>query len=77
MTYNLPLGKGKQFGGEWNGATNAILGNWELDVIEKLLSGFPVFVYDSADNSGVAFDDGGNNWNRPDQVCDPKASHPT
>jgi len=77
VTYNLPFGKGKQFDGEWSGATNAILGNWELDVIEKILSGFPVFVYDSADNSGVAFDDGGNNWNRPDQVCDPKASHPT
>lgn len=77
VTYDLPFGKGKQFGGNWNGVTNAILGNWELDVIERIISGFPVFVFDSVDNSQVAFNEGGNNWNRPDQVCDPKASHPT
>ena len=77
VTYDLPFGKGKQFGGNWNGVTNAILGNWELDVIERVISGFPVFVYNSVDNSGVAFNEGGNNWNRPDQVCDPKAGSPT
>ena len=77
VTYDLPFGKGKQFGGNWSGVTNAIFGNWELDVIERVISGFPVFVYNSVDNSGVAFNEGGNNWNRPDQVCDPKAGSPT
>ena len=41
VTYDLPFGKGKQFGSNWNGAVNAILGNWEVDVIERVTSGFP------------------------------------
>lgn len=77
VTYQLPFGKGKQFGSKWNGVTNAIAGNWEVDVMEKILSGFPVFIFDSANASGVAFNEGGNNWNRPDQICDPTATHQT
>ena len=60
-----------------NGAENAILGNWEIDVIERAISGFPLFVVDSANNSGVAFSWNGNNLNRPDMTCDPKSSHRT
>ncbi|HEY6767306.1 MAG TPA: carboxypeptidase-like regulatory domain-containing protein [Candidatus Sulfotelmatobacter sp.] len=77
VIYDLPFGRGRQFGGGWSGATNAILGNWEVDVIEKILSGFPVFIFNSSDGSGVNFNQGGNNFNRPDQICDPKASNPT
>jgi carboxypeptidase family protein len=77
VIYNLPFGKGKQFGSGWSGATNAILGNWEVDVIEKILSGFPIFVYNSTDQSGAGFNNGGNDYNRPDQVCDPKSGHPS
>jgi hypothetical protein len=47
-----------------------------VDVIEKVTSGFPVFVFDSSNNSGVGFNAGGNSFTRPDQVCDPKASDP-
>jgi hypothetical protein len=71
MTYDLPFGKGKHFGSAWNGATNAVLGNWEIDVIQRVTSGFPLFVVDSANNSGVAFSWNGNNLNRPDQISDP------
>jgi hypothetical protein len=71
VTYDLPFGKGKRFGSGWNSATNAVLGNWEVDVIEKATSGFPLFVVDSANNSGVAFSWNGNGLNRPDQVGDP------
>jgi hypothetical protein len=74
--YDLPFGKGKQYGSNWGSATNAALGNWEVDVIEKITSGFPIFVFNSVDNSGVNFNQGGNNYNRPNQVCDPKASNP-
>src|SRR5260370_28908947 len=55
ILYDLPLGKGKHFGGDWNGATNAVLGNWKLNVIERATSGFPLFVVDSADESGISF----------------------
>lgn len=71
VTYDLPFGKGKQFGANWNGPTNAVFGNWEVDVIEKATSGFPLFVVDSDNASGVAFSWNGNGLNRPDQVGDP------
>ena len=71
VIYDLPFGKGRPFGGNWSGVTNTVLGNWEVDVIERVLSGFPIFVFNSVDNSGVNFNQGGNNYNRPDQVCNP------
>ena len=77
VLYDLPLGKGKQFGGNWSGPVNAVLGGWSINVIERVLSGFPIYVYDSANLSGVNFLDNFAAWNRPDQICDPKSSHPT
>ncbi len=82
VTYNLPLGKGKRFGADWNGAINAVLGNWEVDVIERATSGFPLFVVDGTNASGVGFSWNGNSLNRPDQVGDPNkggtvAANPT
>jgi carboxypeptidase family protein len=47
VIYDLPFGKGKKFGNDWNNATNALLGNWQVTVIEKITSGFPVFIIDS------------------------------
>jgi hypothetical protein len=71
VTYNLPFGKGKKYGSNWNGATNAVLGGWEVDVIERATSGFPLFAVDSANASGVAFSWNGNGLNRPDMIGDP------
>jgi len=51
VIYDLPFGKGKKFGRDWNNATNAILGNWQVTLIEKITSGFPVFIIDSNSNS--------------------------
>jgi len=76
VTYDLPFGKGKQFGSGWNSATNAVLGNWEVDVIQRAQSGSPLFVVDSANASGVAFSWNGNGLNRPDQVGDPNKGGP-
>jgi hypothetical protein len=76
MIYELPFGKGKRFGSSWNGAANTILGNWELTVIEKATSGFPVFVVNSFNRSGVNFQNNGNSLNRPNQTCNPQASNP-
>jgi hypothetical protein len=77
VLYDLPFGKGKQFGGDWSGPVNTVLGGWSINVIERVLSGFPIFVYDSSNQSGVNFLDNFANWNRPDQICDPKSGHPT
>jgi hypothetical protein len=77
--YDLPFGKGRSFGSNWNGATNAILGDWQATLIERVSSGFPVPLIDSANNSGTAFNTGGNsyNYNRPNQVsnCNPYAAN--
>jgi hypothetical protein len=76
LIYELPFGKGKKFGSSWNGAVNAILGNWELTAIEKATSGFPVFVV-APNGSGVNFENNGNSLIRPNQVCNPTLSNPT
>jgi hypothetical protein len=74
LIYDLPFGKGKRFGGSWNDLTNSALGNWQLTLIERVSSGFPVPLIDSNNQSGVYFQNGGNgnNWNRPNKIagCD-------
>jgi hypothetical protein len=71
LTYDLPFGKGKHFGSTWSGPVNTILGNWEVDLIERALSGFPLFVVDSNNTSGVNFQWNGNSLIRPNEVGDP------
>jgi len=39
FTYELPFGKGKPYGGNWNSAANAILGQWQINGIATLNSG--------------------------------------
>ena len=78
VIYDLPFGRGKHFGNDWNDLTNSLLGGWQLTVIERITSGFADPLIDSANGSGVSFNAGGNgnNFNRPDQVkgCDPYAN---
>ncbi len=80
VIYDLPFGRGKQFGNNWNDTTNAIFGGIQLTLIERISSGFPVPLIDSFNGSGTTFNAGGNdnNFNRPDQLsgCNPyKANH--
>jgi Carboxypeptidase regulatory-like domain len=79
VIYDLPFGKGKRFGGDWNGLTNTLLGNYQVTVIERISSGFPDPLIDSNNQSGSFFQNGGNgnNWNRPDRVagCDIYSAH--
>jgi Carboxypeptidase regulatory-like domain len=76
VLYDLPFGKGKHFGGDWGGPANAILGNWKVNLIEKAISGFPLFVVDSNNQSGVNFMWNGNVLNRPNEVGDPNHGGP-
>jgi hypothetical protein len=70
LIYDLPFGKGKKFGNDWNNVTNSLLGGWQVTLIEKITSGFAFPLIDSANASGVFFNNGGNgnNFNRPDQA---------
>ncbi len=76
VIYDLPFGKGRRFGNNLNPIVNAAVANWELTLIEKATSGFPVFVVDSANASGVNFENNGNSLNRPNQICNATMSNP-
>jgi hypothetical protein len=71
VIYDLPFGKGKKYGSNWSGATDTILGHWQVNLIERATSGFPLFVVDSADESKVFFSYNGNTFQRPNEVSDP------
>ncbi|MBV9503710.1 MAG: carboxypeptidase regulatory-like domain-containing protein [Acidobacteriia bacterium] len=78
VIYQLPLGRGQKWGGNWNGVANAIGGGWELTVIEKATSGFPVFVVDSNNTSGSGLlNTNVQSLIRPNQTCNPALSNPT
>ncbi len=82
IIYDLPFGRGKMFGSSWNNVTNALLGNYQMTLIERISSGFPVPLIDTNNQAGQgfnAFENGGNddNWNRPNQLanCNPYATN--
>jgi len=54
VIYDLPFGRGKKYGSNWSNVANALLGNWQVTVIQKITSGFPIFVIDSAPESGAS-----------------------
>ena len=44
LTWDLPFGRGKQFGGSLNRAADFVLGNWQVNTIVTLHSGQPYTV---------------------------------
>jgi hypothetical protein len=53
--YDLPFGKGKVFGSNWSNVTNTLLGDFQVTLIERISSGFPVPLIDSNNQSGTYF----------------------
>ena len=76
ILYELPFGKGKPYGANWSGAANAVLGHWQVNLIERATSGFPLFVVDSANEAGVDFSYNGNTFQRPNLVGNPNQAGP-
>jgi hypothetical protein len=72
----LPFGKGQKYGSNWNGAVNAFLGGWQANVIVKVTSGFPLFVVNNVNQSGVNFMWNGDTLNRPNEVGNPMVAGP-
>lgn len=62
-TYELPFGKGKQFGARWNGFMNAVLGQWQVNGLMTLSSGSPLQMLTTGNTS---FSFGGGQ--RPDST---------
>jgi hypothetical protein len=77
LIYQLPFGKGKTWGNNWSSPVNAVLGNWEVDVIERAISGFPISLVSSngGANSGVGFSNNANDLVRPDRICNGRNSN--
>ena len=44
MVYQLPFGKGRQFGSNWNAVLDAVAGGWELNGINTAHTGQPIDV---------------------------------
>ena len=49
-TYDLPIGKGKMIGSNMNSVVNAVVGGWQGSTIVQVHSGFPLAVYQAANN---------------------------
>lgn len=76
VLYDLPFGKGKAYGSNLGGVGNAIVGNWQIDAIVRATSGFPLFVVDTSNPSGVDFSYNGLTVERPNEVGDPNKAGP-
>jgi Carboxypeptidase regulatory-like domain len=66
--YELPFGRGKQFGHDMPAVANAIVGNWSINPIVSWHTGYPLSLY-GASNSGT-----GSPENRPD--CNGPVTYP-
>ena len=62
--YDLPFGKGRQFGTSWGAAANALLGGWTIGGINSFITGFPMNLSVRGNPSGT----GGFNLDRPKVV---------
>lgn len=72
-TYELPFGKGKRFGTQWNGFMNAVLGQWQVNGVMTLSSGSPLQMLTTGNTS---FSFGGGQ--RPDSTGqDARLDNPT
>jgi len=69
-SYQLPVGRGKQFGSGMGRAADAVIGGWEISGIATFKQGIPIGVFGNDQPSY-----GGNP--RPILIANPKLSHPT
>jgi hypothetical protein len=65
VIYELPFGKERKYGSNWNGVTNGILGGWIFNSIFSAHSGLPITVYDGAGQSLQAT----RSLERPNRLC--------
>jgi hypothetical protein len=70
--YELPVGRGKQFGAGMNGVANAILGGWQTTGIATIKQGFPLSI--SSPGNGLNYFGAGQDVN---VIGDIHNSHPT
>ena len=70
--YELPIGKGKKVGANFNAVADAVVGGWQISGVATFKSGFPIAIV-TGDNNTNSF--GGSQ--RPNLVGDPGLSNPS
>jgi hypothetical protein len=53
--YDLPFGRGKRFGGNWNRALDAGIGGWKISGSDVTYSGFPLTVASPSNYSSLVY----------------------
>lgn len=51
--YDLPFGKGRKFGANWNGFVDAVLGGWSTEGIVRVQAGSPLNIIDGTDRANI------------------------
>jgi hypothetical protein len=70
VIYDLPFGRGKQFGSTMNRVSDAVVGGWRVSVIPTFRGGFPLTLSSNDDHSGT------NSFqNRPNCIAPPHVLH--
>ncbi|MDE3104097.1 MAG: TonB-dependent receptor [Acidobacteriota bacterium] len=70
VIYELPFGRGKQFGKDMNRVADAVVGGWKVSAIPTFRGGFPLTLSSNDDHSGT------NSFqNRPNCVAPPRVLH--
>jgi hypothetical protein len=72
-TYDLPFGRGMQYGANMNRAFDAVAGGWTVSAIYQAHSGYPITVIDSRRPSNQS--SRGNE--RPNLIGNPQVDNPT
>jgi hypothetical protein len=67
VTYDLPFGRGRALGKDWNRAVDAVLGGWQVNGILTFHGGFPLTI-SGPDNSGTNSQGSRANCLAPGQV---------
>lgn len=69
--YQVPFGNGRRFLGNLQGLPQALFGDWSINTIFIVQSGYPLGMSMANNQSGTAF------GNRPDRVCNGGLDDPT
>jgi Carboxypeptidase regulatory-like domain/TonB dependent receptor len=72
-TYELPIGKGLKYGGNWGELQDALLGGWSVSGIFQYHTGYPITVTDGRKPSLQA----SRGSERPNRIGDGSVSDPT
>jgi hypothetical protein len=73
-SYELPFGKDRKFGNNWNRAVDAVAGGWALSFAYTAHSGYPITIRDSSNPSQQASRSGNE---RPNRIGDGSVDNPT